>query len=136
MRARLNSPRVTGEAAAHKRTAALKSGWRAEQIAVLALRLKGYSILAVRFLAKGGEIDIVARRGTTIAFVEVKLRPDWQAAMTAISPAKQRRMSHAVRYWLAAHPWAARLTLRGDAIYVVPWRWPRHIIAALALDLE
>jgi putative endonuclease len=52
--------------------AASRSGWRAEQIAVFALRLKGYRILAVRFSAKGGEIDIVARRGTTIAFVEVK----------------------------------------------------------------
>jgi len=118
------------------RRAALTSGWRAEQIAVFALRLKGYRILAVRFLAKGGEIDIVARRGTTIAFVEVKLRKSLLTAMTAIDPAKQRRMSRAARFWLSAHPWAARLTLRGDAIYVVPWRWPHHIVAAIPLDLD
>ncbi len=103
---------------------------------MLALRLKGYRILSVRFLAKGGEIDIVARRGAVIAFVEVKMRPDLAAAMTSIDATKQRRLSRTVRLWLVAHPWAAPLTLRGDAIYVVPWRWPRHIHAALPLDLE
>ncbi len=102
----------------------------------MALRLKGYRILATRFLAKGGEIDIIAQRGTAIAFVEVKMRPDLLAAMGAIDPAKQRRMSKAARFWLSSHPWAAPLTLRGDAIYVLPWRWPRHIPAALPLDLE
>jgi putative endonuclease len=127
--------RANGEAQNSKRFIALRSGFRAEWIAVLALRLKGYRILAVRFLAKGGEIDIIAQRGTTIVFAEVKMRPDLLAAMTAIDPAKQRRMSRAARFWLASHPWAARLTLRGDAIYVVPWRWPRHIAAALPLDL-
>ncbi len=105
-------------------------------MAIFALRLKGYRILAVRFLAKGGEIDIVARRGTTIAFVEVKLRSSLMTAMTAIDPVKHRRMSKAARFWLASHPWAARLTLRGDAIYVVPWRWPHHIAAAIPLDLD
>jgi putative endonuclease len=128
--------RAKSEAQNPKRIIALRSGFRAEWIAVLALRLKFYRILAVRFLAKGGEIDIIAQRGTTIVFAEVKRRPDLLAAMTAIDPAKQKRMSRAARSWLAAHPWAARLTLRGDAIYVVPWRWPRHIPAALPLDLE
>jgi putative endonuclease len=119
-----------------RKRAASRSGWRAERIAVLALRLKGYRILAVRFLAKGGEIDIVAQRGTTIAFVEVKLRSSLMTAMTAIDPVKHRRMSKAARFWLVSHPWAARLTLRGDAIYVVPWRWPRHVAAAIPLDLD
>ncbi len=136
MRARSNSTPAKSETQRSKRFAALKSGFRAERIAALALRLKGYHILDMRFLAKTGEIDIIAQRGTTIAFVEVKSRSDWLAAMAAIDPAKQRRMSRAVRFWLAKHPWAARLTLRGDAIYVVPWRWPRHIVAALPLDLE
>jgi putative endonuclease len=71
MRERSNSMPAQNKTNELKR-AASRSGWRAEQIAVLALRLKGYRILAVRFSAKGGEIDIVARRGTTIAFVEVK----------------------------------------------------------------
>jgi putative endonuclease len=119
-----------------KRTLALRSGFRAEQIAALALRFKGYRILAIRFLAKGGEIDIIAQRGSTIAFVEVKLRASLSAAMASIDPVKHKRMSRTVRFWLSAHPWAAPLTLRGDAIYVVPWRWPRHIVAAIPLNLE
>ena len=41
-------------------------------------------------------------------------------AMTAIDGPKQRRVSRAARAWLAATPWAARLTLRGDAIYLAP----------------
>ncbi len=136
MRARLNSMRATSEnGRLAKYRQALKRGIRAERIAALALCLKGYRILAVRFCAKGGEIDLIVRRGTTVAFVEVKLRPDLFAAMTAIDMVKHRRMSSAARYWLARHPWAARLTLRGDAVYVVPWRWPRHIAAAIPLDL-
>jgi putative endonuclease len=135
MRGRSNSIRASGEVKASKRAAALKSGFRAEQIAALALRIKGYRILSLRFLTKGGEIDIIAQRGTTIAFVEVKMRPNLLEAMGAIDLAKQKRMSRAARFWLSSHPWAAPLTLRGDAIYVVPWRWPRHIVAALPLDL-
>jgi putative endonuclease len=136
MPARSNSMRGKSETRdSSKYRLALKSGFRAEQIAVLSLRLKGYRILALRFSIKGGEIDIIARRGTTIAFVEVKMRPTLSAAMMAIDSAKHRRMSCAARYWLATHPWAARLTLRGDAVYVVPWRWPRHSVAVIPLDL-
>ena len=43
--------------------------------AVVLLRLKGYRVLASRYQIRGGEIDIVARRGDTVAFVEVKVRP-------------------------------------------------------------
>jgi putative endonuclease len=46
----------------------------AERAAVLILRLKGYRILACRYRVRDGEIDIVARRADTIAFVEVKVR--------------------------------------------------------------
>jgi len=54
--------------------------------AALALLLcKRYRVLARNFSAPGGEIDIVARKGDTIAFVEVKARPHVEAARTAIS---------------------------------------------------
>ena len=51
-------------------------GLRAEWVAALLLRLKGYRVLDRRFAAAGGEIDLVARRGATIAFVEVKARDE------------------------------------------------------------
>jgi putative endonuclease len=120
---------------AHDRRRAHWRGILAERAAALVLRLAGYRILACRYCVSGGEIDIVARRGDAIAFVEVKARPTLDEARTAIDFVKRRRMSRAVKVWLAANPWAAALTLRGDAVYLAPWRWPRHAIAAVELDL-
>ena len=111
-------------------------GLRAESIAALLLRLKGYHLLARRFAAAGGEIDLVARRGATIAFVEVKARDDLDVAAVAINETKRRRICRAARVWLARNPWAAELNLRGDAVFVAPGRLPRHLAAAYTLDLE
>ncbi len=120
---------------AQKRQQALAAGRRAEAIAALFLRLKGYRILARRYCIGGGEIDLIARKFDSIVFVEVKTRPNLTEALTAIDAAKCRRISRAGAHWLAANPWAARLTLRGDAVCLAPWRWPRHMIAALPLDI-
>jgi len=111
-------------------------GLRAEAVAALLLRLKGYQVLDRRFAAAGGEIDLVARRGATIAFVEVKARDDLDAAAIAIDETKRRRVSRAARVWLAKNPWAAGLNLRGDAVFVAPRRLPRHLVAAYSLELE
>ena len=111
-------------------------GLRAESIAALLLRVKGYQILARRFAAAGGEIDLVARRGATIAFVEVKARDDLDAAVDAITAAKRRRIGRAARVWLARNPWAAAANLRGDAVFVAPGRLPRHLVAAYRLDFD
>ena len=70
-------------------------GLRAEWIAAAWLMLKGYAVIGRRFSVAGGEIDIIARRGTTIAFVEVKARPFLDEAATAISETKRRRVSRA-----------------------------------------
>jgi putative endonuclease len=118
-----------------KRRRALGHGHRAEMIAALYLRLKGYQILARGFRVDGGEIDLVAKRADTIAFVEVKLRPTLTEALMAIDATKRRRMSRAARVWLAANPWAAALTFRGDAVALAPWHWPRHVHAAIELDI-
>ena len=71
------------------------------------LRLKGYRILARRFVVSGGEIDLIARRGGSIAFVEVKARADLEIAAISISATKRRRIARAARVWLARNPWAA-----------------------------
>jgi len=111
-------------------------GLKAEQVAALVLRLKGYRILARRFAVSGGEIDLIAKRGGAIAFVEVKARADIEVAAIAISATKERRIARAARVWLARNPWAAGLTLRGDAIFVAPGRLPRHALSAYRLMLD
>jgi putative endonuclease len=111
-------------------------GRRAEQLAILFLRAKGYRILARTYIVRGGEIDIIARRGRAVAFVEVKARPRLDEALIAVTPAKQRRMSVAARHWLGTNQWAMRSTQRGDLIAIAPWRAPRHLIGAIELRLD
>jgi putative endonuclease len=111
-------------------------GLKAESIAVLLLRLKGYSVVARRYAVPGGEIDLIARRGGSIAFVEVKARAELDDAAAAISATKRRRIARAARVWLSRNPWAVGLTLRGDAVFVAPRRLPRHAPSAYTLDID
>jgi putative endonuclease len=108
----------------------LDRGERGEWWAALFLRLKGYRILARRFRTKGGEIDIVARRGDTVAIVEVKARPTLEQAMEAVGPAARARIESAADSWLRRQPDHARLSLRFDIIAVLPRRWPIHVTDA------
>ena len=64
------------------------------------------------------------RRGGSIAFVEVKARADLEVAAIAISATKRRRIARAARVWLTRNPWAAGLTLRGDAVFVARGGFP------------
>ena len=98
--------------------------------------MQGYTILAQRFVVSGGEIDLVARRGGSIAFVEVKARADLEVAAIAISATKRRRIARAARVWLMRNPWAAGLTLRGDAVFVARGRLPRHEPDAYRLMID
>ena len=110
-------------------------GIRAEWVALGLLLVCGYRVLARNFRAPGGEIDLIAQRGRTIAFVEVKARPVMDQALTAITEQKRRRIARAARAWLARNRWASAYTLRGDAVFVAPRRLPRHLPAAFELDL-
>jgi putative endonuclease len=120
---------------ARRRRLTHDAGLRAEQIAELWLRMKLYRILARRYRVDGGEIDIIAQRGDAIVFVEVKARATMDDARTAITPQKLRRFSLAAARWLAANPWAARYTLRGDAVFIAPRRLPHHAVCAFELRL-
>ena len=111
-------------------------GLRAEWLAAAFLVAKGYRILARKFVVAGGEIDLIARRGDVIAFVEVKARPGFDEALLAIDLVKKRRIARAARLWLTRNPAALQATLRGDAVLIAPMRWPRHVEAAFELELE
>lgn len=117
------------------RRAAYAYGLRAETAATLWLRAHLYAILARNYRAQGGEIDIIARRGRAIVFVEVKARGDLDDAAIAITAQKQRRFSRAVGRWLASNPWAMNYTLRADAIFVAPGKLPRHVENAFELGV-
>ena len=105
----------------------LRRGERGEWLAAWALRLKGYRIAARRFRTKGGEVDIIARRGSLVAIVEVKVRPSLAAAMDAVAPTAQRRIASAADAWLRRQPDYASLSLRFDIMAICPGRWPVHI---------
>ncbi|WP_294644043.1 YraN family protein [uncultured Aureimonas sp.] len=115
-----------------ERRARFAKGHRGEWLAAWALRLKGYRILAMRHRTKLGEIDIVARRGDTVAIVEVKARASLEAAMDAVTPAAQARIARAADLWLQKQRDYARLSLRFDIVAVLPRRWPVHIPNAWA----
>ena len=118
-----------------RRRAARGFGLRAEAAALALLLCKGYRILARRYLAAGGEIDLIAARGGTIAFVEVKGRPALDLARIAITEEKRRRISRAAAHWIGRHRGVTGINFRGDAIFVAPWGWPRHVVGAFELDI-
>jgi len=117
------------------RQAARTFGIRAEWVALALLTVTGYRVLARNFTAPGGEIDLIAQRGQTIAFIEVKARPQMDQALIAITEQKRRRIARAAQVWLRQNCWAAAYVLRGDAVFIAPRRWPRHVPAAFELDL-
>ncbi len=118
------------------RRRARRFGLRAETLAALWLMGKGYRILARGFTVKGGEIDIVALRGDSVVFVEVKARKNIADAETSIHATKRRRIGRAARVWLTRNPWAVTATLRGDAVYLSRWRLPRHVPSAYTLKFD
>jgi putative endonuclease len=99
-----------------------KEGRLAETAAVLLLRAKGYRILATRFSASGGEIDIVCRKRDVLAFVEVKRRPSLEGARLAVSWRNQQRIKHAAGTWLARHERRTDVAMRFDIVASAGYR--------------
>lgn len=108
------------------RQKAERLGHVAEWRAVWRLRLAGYTILARRYKTRLGEIDIVARRGGILAFVEVKARPDILTAVDALGPRQFGRVARAAALFIARNPRHAVCSVRFDAV-LVSSLWPRHL---------
>lgn len=108
------------------RLAAEKRGRQGERIAAWWLRLKGWSILDKRVRTRAGEIDLIARRGALVIFVEVKARVSEAELDLAID---ERRLA---RVATAAESVAHRYLKPGDdmqidVILLAPKRPPRHL---------
>ena len=121
---------MAGPRTTQSRRKAYKAGRGAERLAGLWLRLKGYRIIATGYKTPVGEIDLIAKRGSVLAFVEVKVRPTRHEAADAITPRQQERIARASAWFLKSRPDFAAMTCRFDAVLVVSRKIPTHIAAA------
>jgi putative endonuclease len=80
-------------------------GKMGEDLACRELERRGYAVLARRYRCRGGEIDIVARDGPTLVFVEVKAR--WSEAFgpgaEAVTALKRRRLVRLAAEYVVRH---------------------------------
>ena len=112
-----------------KRQLAEQRGRRGEARAAEWLFAQGWQIIANRVKTKLGEIDLVARQGGTVAFVEVKWRARAADLATAIDEHRLSRVAAAAQS--IAHLYAAPgEDIRIDVILLAPSTPPRHIVNA------
>src|SRR5574344_1373033 len=94
-----------------------QAGLFAEFLARMYLRIHGFKIVKSRYITgqytRRAEIDIIARRGNLIAFIEVKNRPDIRTAFDAIGHTQALRLRRAAETWIAKNRW------QGDARFDV-----------------
>ena len=112
-----------------KRQIAEARGRKGEGWAAWWLRLQGWSVLDRRVKTPRGEIDLVARRGRMVAFIEVKWRSTTEQLDLSIDEYRLSRVAAAVE--AVAHRYAMPGdTVRIDVLLLAPGRWPRHIVNA------
>jgi putative endonuclease len=92
-------------------------GFEGEERAAAFLARRGYRIEGRNVRAGGVEMDIVAARGSTVAFIEVKTRRGQRFGPpeAAVDAAKQRRLTRGAAAWLRSHPRRVR-RIRFDVI--------------------
>jgi putative endonuclease len=91
-------------------------GRRAESAVADWLSARGCQIVARNYRCRGGELDLVARRGQQLIFVEVKARRDASAyggTAASITPAKLRRLRHT-----ALHVLQQSLVMHNDILFL------------------
>jgi putative endonuclease len=108
------------------RRAAELRGRDGETRAAWFLRAKGWRILDQRVRTAAGEIDLVAKRGKLIAFVEVKTRATAAELDFAIDEHRLARVAAAAEM-LAPRYATAGEDIRIDVVLIAPRAWPRHI---------
>lgn len=101
-------------------------GMWTERLAILYMILKGYRILAHRFLSPLGEIDLVLKKGKTIVFMEVKNRPSFTLGLESITPRQQKRIIQGARDFLGRNPYFSGTKCRFDLFLVARFRC-RHM---------
>jgi putative endonuclease len=115
---------------------------RASEAAAASYLVKdGWTLLGRNVRVGRGELDLIARRGTVLAFVEVKARRSAAcgAPEDAVDGRKRRQVARLAELWLAARPWALRgvSDVRFDIVAVDAATRPpavRHLQGAFTLD--
>jgi putative endonuclease len=110
-----------------KRAAAEARGRKAERRAAWWLRLHGWRILGERLRVAAGEVDLVARRGRIVAFVEVKWRERPEDLDLAIDQYRLRRVAAAAEM-LSPRFARPQDDIRIDVMLLAPGRLPRHLV--------
>jgi putative endonuclease len=92
----------------------------AERRAARWYRLRGYRVLGTNVWLAGNELDVVARRGRTLVFCEVKSKSGEEYGDPAemVTAEKVRRLRRAGEVWLARHPECAHCVVRFDVVAV------------------
>ena len=115
-----------------------RRGRRAEIFCAWILRCKGYRILAQRHRTPVGELDVIAQRGRTLVFVEIKARASLTAAAEALRPKQQARLMRAAECFLSRQPDLASrpadAAIRFDAMLIGRRPWPHHVKDAWRKD--
>ena len=125
---------VRRSSAVQKKPSNHAKGMLAEATAEILLRTQGYSILARRFKTASGEIDLVARRGSRVAFIEVKRRATIDDAAEAITRKLRGRVRHAAELWLQDHEDDLSLDPAFDVVLMAPGQWPVHMTDAFPFE--
>lgn len=88
-------------------------GRDAEQRIAVALEARGLRVVASNWRTRWCEIDLVATKGKTVYFVEVKYRTHtvWGDGLEAITVKKQQQMRFAAEYWLSTNQWKGEARL-------------------------
>ncbi len=102
------------------------AGRRGERLAGWWLRLKGWRILDRRVRTPAGEVDLVARKGNLVAFVEVKTRATAAELDFAIDERRLARVAAAAEYLMPTYTQPGD-DIRVDVILLAPGTRPRHI---------
>lgn len=104
-----------------------QAGRRAETAAALWLQLKGYRIVDRRAQMPACEIDLVARKGRFVVFVEVKSRRTLAKALEAVTPQLRKRLEEAANQWVSRRRGLQDALWRFDVVLLAPGRLPKHM---------
>lgn len=112
-----------------------RNGEKYEEQAAGLLKAEGFEIVERNWSCPLGELDIIARKGAALVFVEVRARsnPDYGGPAESVTPAKRAKIvKAAMAYIKARRPEAEEY--RFDVVAIVPGREPEHIEEAFTAD--